>query len=176
MTTCHVYIAASLDGFIARPNGDIDWLDHWPEIGDDYGYSDFIASVDGLIMGRGTYEKALTFAEWPYSKPVIVLSRSLRQNDVRSDLVGKVRISQSQPTLMISELEGEGWKRAYVDGGQVIQAFLREELIEDMVITRVPILLGAGLPLFGALRRDVKLTHLRTHAYASGFVQSHYAI
>jgi dihydrofolate reductase len=169
-------MATSLDGFIARTNGDLDWLNQWPESGHDYGYSDFMASIDGLIMGRRTYEKVLTFGEWSYSKPVIVLSRSLDLNDLRPDLMGKVRISRSRPAEVISEIGGEGWMRAYLDGGQVIQAFLREGLVEDMVLTRIPILLGAGLPLFGTLQQDAKLKHLKTTAYSSGFVQSHYAI
>lgn len=176
MTKGHVFIATSLDGYIARPNGDIDWLDGWPEVGHDYGFSEFMASVDGLIMGRGTFEKALTFEAWPYSKPVVVLSRTLCQSDLRADLAGKVRISTSEPKLVLAERERDGWTRAYVDGGQVIQSFLREALIEDLVLTRLPILLGAGLSLFGALPGDTKLTHLKTTAFPSGFVQSHYTV
>jgi dihydrofolate reductase len=174
--TCHVFIAASLDGYIARPGGDLDWLDGWPAVGHDYGYGDFIASVDGVVMGRGTFEKVLTFPEWPYAKPVVVLSRSLRQGDLRADLAAKVRISAAGPGEIVADLDREGWKRACVDGGSVIQAFLREGLVADMVVTRIPILLGGGLPLFGPLHSDVRLTHLRTAGYASGFVQSHYAV
>jgi dihydrofolate reductase len=172
----HVFIAASLDGFIARPNGDIDWLEGWPDVGRDYGYGEFIAPIDGLVMGRGSYEKVLTFPSWPYAKPVVVLSRTLRQDDVRSDLAGKVRISRSEPGQVVAELGREGWKRVYVDGGRVIQAFLRDGLIEDLIVTRIPILLGAGLPLFGLLQQDVRLRHVRTTAYESGFVQSHYVV
>ena len=176
MTTCHVFIAASLDGFIARRGGEIEWLEGWPEVGHDYGVGEFMASVDGLIMGRGTYEKALTFPEWPYDKPVVVLSQSMKDAEVRADLAGKVRITSSNPGQLLQELDREGWKRAYVDGGQVVQSFLREGLIADMVLTRIPILIGAGLPLFGALPADVKLAHLKTDSYASGFVQSRYAV
>ena len=177
MITGHVFIATSVDGFIARSDGGIDWLlKGWPEVGHDYGFSEFTASVDGLIMGRSTSEKVLTFETWLYSKPVVVLSRTLRQRDLRDDLAGRVRISASEPKDVLTELEREGWKRAYVDGGQVIQSFLREGLIEDMVLTRIPILLGEGLPLFGPSAGDIKLTHLETTTHTSGFVQSHYAV
>jgi dihydrofolate reductase len=177
MITGHVFIATSLDGFIARPDGAIDWLvEGWPEVGHDYGFSEFMGSVDGLIMGRGTFEKVSTFDTWLYSKPVVVMSRTLRQRDIREDLADRVRISASEPKDVLAELEREGWKRAYVDGGRVIQSFLREGLIEDMVLTRIPILLGEGLPLFGTLPGDIKLTHLKTTTHASGFVESHYAV
>lgn len=176
MTTCHVFIATSLDGFIARRGGEIDWLENWPSVGHDYGFAAFMSDVDGLIMGRGTFEKALTFAAWPYDKPVVVLSRTLDPADVRPDLAGKVRIVDGCPAQVLSDLAREGWTRAYVDGGQVIQSFLREGLIEDLVLTRIPVLLGEGLPLFGALPHDVKLIHGSTTAYPSGFVQSRYAI
>ncbi len=156
MTSCHVFIGTSLDGFIARENGETDWLENWPDVGHDYGYSEFMASVDGLIIGRGTFEKALSFGHWPYDKPVIVLSRSLSESDIRPDLIGKVRLSQSKPAHLLSELEREGWKRAYIDGGQVIQSFLREGLVHDMVLTRIPILLGSGLPLFGRASKRCK--------------------
>ncbi len=176
MVTCHIFIATSLDGFIARPGGEIDWLEGWPEIDHDYGFRKFMASVDGLIMGRGTYEKVLTFEQWPYDRPVVVLSHSLPEGQLRNDLAGKVRISRSEPRKLLCELDGEGWKRAYVDGGQIIQSFLRDGLIEDMVLTRIPILIGTGLPLFGALPADVKLMQLKSEPYASGFVQSRYAV
>ncbi len=176
MTTGHVFIAVSLDGFISRANGDIDWLSGWPEAGHDYGFAEFMAAVDGLVMGRGTFETAMTFEAWPYTKPVVVMSRTLQEGDLRQDLAGKVRITRAGPGEVMRDLEREGWKRVYVDGGLVVQSFLREGLIEDMVLTRVPILIGAGRPLFGELARDIRLRHLDTSAYASGFVQSRYAI
>jgi dihydrofolate reductase len=176
MPSCHVFIAASLDGYIARPDGDIDWLHGWPDVGHDYGYGAFMASVDGLIVGRGSYEKALAFPEWPYPKPVVVLSRTLGQDGVPPHLAGKVRINPAGPRQVVHELQGQGWTRAYVDGGRVIQSFLREGLIEDLIVTSIPILLGAGLPLFGPLDADIRLKHLKTSAYDSGFVQSHYAV
>ena len=176
MVTGHVYIAASLDGFIARRDGDLDWLMKQPVEGEDYGYDAFLDSVDGLVMGRGTYQKVLTFGDWPYPKPVVVLSRSLSAEDLRADLVGKVRILDASPTEIMEALSEEGWKRAYVDGGLVIQAFLRDGLIKDMTLTRLPVLLGDGIPLFGPLDHDIDLKHVETTAYASGLVHSRYEV
>lgn len=176
MVSGHVYIALSLDGFIAGPGGDLDWLMKQPVEGEDHGYDDFMDSVDGLIMGRGTYEKVLTFGAWSYSKPVVVLSRSLAPQDLREDLVGKVRIVGDSPRQVMDALSKEGWRRAYIDGGQVIQAFLRDNLIADLVLTRIPILLGSGLPLFGRLDKEVNLKHTKTTSYPSGLVQSTYEV
>lgn len=176
MTTCHVYVAVSLDGFIARPDGDIEWLHQWPDVGHDYGYGEFMDSVDGLIIGRGTFEKVLSFGKWPYEKPVVVLSRSLDPDAVPPDRADRVRIVALTPEEVLDMVADEGWQRAYVDGGQIIQSFLNAGLIADMTITQVPILIGAGRPLFGSLAHDVALTHLETTAYPSGFVQSRYII
>lgn len=176
MITGHVFIAASLDGFIARRDGDLDWLMKQATEGEDHGYDEFMASVDGLIMGRGSYEKVLTFGEWPYAKPVVVLSRSLSPRDLREDLAGKVRIVDAAPKEIMRTLSEEGWRRAYIDGGQIIQAFLRDGLIADMILTRVPILLGGGIPLFGPLDNDIALRHVGTKAYGSGLVHSKYEV
>ena len=176
MVTGHVFIAISLDGFIARPDGDLDWLMKQATEGEDHGYEAFMASVDGLIMGRGSYQKVLTFGAWPYDKPVVVLSRSLSQRNLREDLAGRVRILDAEPEQIMARLSAEGWGRAYVDGGQVTQAFLRAGLIADMVLTRVPILLGTGIPLFGPLECDIDLEHRATRAYPSGLVRSEYRV
>ncbi len=176
MTTGHVFIAASLDGFIARSDGDLDWLMKFDTDGEDHGFDAMLASVEGLIMGRGTFEKVLSLGEWPYTKPVIVLSRSLKQSDLPDHLRGKVRLSDAAPKILMEQLDGEGWKRAYVDGGKVIQSFLREGLIADMLVTRVPVLIGEGLPLFGAVPQDISLRHLETKAFPSGLVSSKYRI
>jgi dihydrofolate reductase len=124
MTTGHVFIAVSLDGFIARRDGDIDWLENQGGENEDNGFAEMMASVDGLIMGRATFQKVLSFGEWVYEKPVIVMSRSLTQSDVPDHLRGRVRLSNSTPKALMGELSAEGWARAYVDGGKVIQSFL----------------------------------------------------
>ncbi len=175
MTTGHVFIATSLDGFIARRSGEIDWLMKQP--GDeDHGYDAFMKSVDGLVMGRGSYEKVLTFEAWPYTKPVVVMSRTLDGDDVPSALRNKVRLTRLDPSEVMTMLREEGWNRAYVDGGRVVQSFLREGLIADLALTRVPILIGDGLPLFGALDRDIDLEHLDTRTFPSGLVTSRYRV
>lgn len=176
MTTGHVYIGTSLDGFIARPEGEIDWLEAVPVEGEDHGYDAFMAGVDGLIIGRGTYETALGFGDWPYHKPVVVLSRSLRERDVPRHLGPGVWTTSGDPDAVMAELAAVGWRRAYVDGGQVIQSFLRAGLIADMVVTRLPILIGQGRPIFGELARDIMLKHVETRAFPSGLVQSRYSV
>lgn len=176
MTNCHVFIATSLDGFIARQNGDIDWLENVPTGGEDHGYEAFMEGVDGLFMGRGTYEKVLSFDNWPYRKPVVVLSTTLQQSAVPARVADKVRISALAPNEIVEVVSREGWKRAYVDGGQLIQAFLRAGLIESLIITRIPVLLGSGLPLFGPMPHDQRFQHVETTAFPSGLVQSKYCI
>ncbi|MGY2257668.1 dihydrofolate reductase family protein [Pseudomonas sp. SDO55104_S430] len=176
MATAHVFIATSLDGFIARPDGDIDWLLQRDDPTEDHGYNDFIADKDVIVMGRGTYEKVLTFDTWFYDRPVVVLSAQLADTPVPETLKGKVRFSSLSPRDVMDELTKQGMHRAYVDGGQLVQSFLREGLIAEMVITTVPVLIGSGKPLFGALPRDVDLKLVSSRCFASGLVQSTYRL
>jgi dihydrofolate reductase len=171
-----VFIATSLDGFIARPDGDIDWLHEVEDIGggDDAGYAAFFDTIDVLVMGRGSFEKVLEFDGWPYPKPVIVLSKSLK--DVPDNLRDKVKIDASAPQELLEKLSQDGIKRIYLDGGKVIQSFLREGLVDDMIITTIPILIGKGIPLFGDLEKDIKLRHVETKTWHNGFVQSKYEV
>ncbi|MBL4870411.1 MAG: dihydrofolate reductase [Robiginitomaculum sp.] len=172
----HVYIATSIDGFIARPNGDIDWLMRQSTKGEDHGYDDFMASVDGLVLGRKSYEKVLSFGAWAYKKPVVVLSRTLSSADIPVHLQDKVTISNATPHEMMHTLSKQGWKNAYIDGGQLIQSFLRSGLIQDIILTHVPILLGKGIPLFGDIEHDVDLQHVSTESYPSGLVSTKYKV
>lgn len=135
MTTAHVFIATSLDGFIARSDGDIDWLLQRDDPTEDHGYSDFIADKDVIVMGRGSYEKVLTFDTWFYERPVVVLSERLADSPVPEALKGKVRFSNLAPMELMEDLKRQGVRRVYVDGGQVVQSFLCDGLIADMVIT-----------------------------------------
>lgn len=176
MPTGHIFMAMSLDGFIARADGGLDWLMKQKTEGEDHGYDDFMASVDGLIMGRGSFEKVLTFDDWPYDKPVVVMSRTLTDAEIPGGLRNKVVLSTLEPKELMQELDRKGWQRAYVDGGKIIQSFLRAGLISDITVTHVPILIGEGLPLFGQLDRDVDLEHLETRSFASGLVGSKYWI
>ena len=168
-----VFIGTSVDGFIARPNGDLDFL---PEGGGEpHGYDEFITSVDTLVIGRKTFETVLTFAEWPYGdKRVVVLSsRPLDLSAVRGGVVEQMA---GPPAEVVSKLAASGAHHVYVDGGITIQGFLRAGLVQRLVITRVPVLIGDGIPLFGTLPRDVRLRHVSTQHYPSGLVKSEYQV
>lgn len=175
---CSVFIATSLDGFISRENGDLDWLDEAnsrvPEH-EDCGYAAFIASVDCLVMGRNTFEKVLSFGHWPYDdlRVVVLTSNAL---DVPENLFGKVEVLNLSPEALAERLSTEGVKRAYVDGGETIRCFLAVDLIDDLTITVVPIVLGKGRPLFQGLGRSVKLSLESVKSYDFGFVQSVYSV
>ena len=176
MTTAHAFIATSLDGFIARPDGDIDWLLQRDDPSEDHGYAAFIADKDAIVMGRGTYEKVLTTGPWAYDLPVTVLSTQLANTPVPDTLKGKVRFSDLPPGALMQALARENVGRIYVDGGKVVQSFLREGLIADIVVTTVPVLIGAGKPLFGALSDDIDLQLIDSQRFASGLVQSAYRV
>lgn len=172
-----VYIATSLDGFIARDNGDLDWLpgSDGGSDGEDYGYHQFFDSVDVLVMGRNTFEKVLSFGQWPYGiKRVIVLSSN--QTQIPNDLAETVESRSCSPTELVKELEKSEAKHLYVDGGKTIQGFLNAGLIQEIIITRVPVLIGSGIPLFGELESDKKLRLIETCKFESGFIQSKYEI
>ena len=173
-----VFIATSLDGFIARTDGELDWLDAANTIvpeGEDCGYHAFMASIDVLIMGRKTYEKVLSLGQWPYEhKPVIVLSRNSLV--IPDRLPQTVSHSSESPTELCRRLSREGAKRLYIDGGLTIQRFLAAGLIDDITITMIPIILGSGIPLFDRSQQDIPLKHIATKTYDFGFVQLTYAV
>jgi dihydrofolate reductase len=171
------YIATSLDGFIARENGDIDWLPAPGKDGssEDYGYKEFIDTVDVLVMGRNTFEKVWTFPEWPYgNKPVVVLSHS--PVNIPKHLAKSVETMSCSPHDLVRRLSERGARHLYVDGGKTIREFLEESLIQQLIITRIPILIGSGIPLFGQLKRDIRLRHIETRQFADGLVQSRYEV
>lgn len=127
-------------------------------------------------LWAGSYEKALTFDQWPYDRPVLVLSRQLTDTAIPEALKGKVQLSSRTPGEVLADLAAQNAHRVYLDGGQVIQSFLREGLVADIVITTVPVLLGSGKPLFGSLTKDIDLTLLSSRSFPSGLVQSHYRL
>lgn len=172
--TGHVFIATSLDGYIARPNGTLDWLLSRDDPTEDHGYDAFIAGMDCIVMGRGTFESVQQFPEWHYTLPVLVLTNTLKT--LPDHLQGKVTLATLSPTEAMAHLATQGHKRAYIDGGQIIQSFLRARLIQTMTITTAPVLLGAGRPLFGSLPTDLPLKHESTTAFPSGLVQSTWRI
>lgn len=167
-----VFVGTSVDGFIARVNGDLDFLP--PGGGEPHGYEEFIATVDALVIGRKTFETVLKFNTWPYGeKPVFVLSnRTLAP----APLGAAVERMSGDPAEILSQLDARGIQHVYVDGGVTIQRFLQAGLIQRLIITRVPVLIGTGVPLFGAVPRDIVLKHVGTRQYASGLVQSEYVV
>jgi dihydrofolate reductase len=171
-----VFIACSLDGHIADRDGGIGWLEPYAGAGEDHGYEQFMDSVDGLVIGRKTYETALGFPQWPYAKPVFVMSRTLSRDDVPEALRDGVEMHAGTPAELFAVLGEREMGALYVDGGQVIQAFLDAGLIDELTVTRVPILLGAGPLLFGPMDSSTALEHLETKSFASGLVQSRYAV
>jgi len=170
--TVSVFIATSLDGYIARLDGGLDWL---PESPEPHGYDEFIAGVDALVMGRMTFEKVLTFGAWPYGdRRVVVLSS--RPVDLSAAVGGVVEQMGGEPAGIVSTLAATGARRLYIDGGITIQRFLRAGLVHRVIITRVPVLLGAGIPLFGPVPHDLRFRHVATRQYPSGLVQSEYEV
>jgi dihydrofolate reductase len=170
--TASVFVGTSLDGFIARLNGSFDFLPQGG--GEEHGYTAFMASVDAMVIGRNTYDVCLGFEAWPYDKPVFVLStRSIELPKSSSAIVERL---EGRPKEIVRVLERRGFRHLYVDGGVTVQRFLSEGLIQRLIITRVPVLIGSGIPLFGPLPHDVALRHVATRQYNSGLVTSEYDI
>ena len=173
-TTCKVFIATSLDGFIAKPDGNIEWLDHPSYIidGEDFGYIEFFSGIDAIVMGRNSYEKVLSFdIDWPYEKPVIVLST--KTLSLPKELEGKVILMNGNPLEITEQCTELGFHSLYIDGGITIQQFLRAGLIDELTITKIPVILGDGIPLFRNLD-DILLELLKVKSYDNGFVQLTY--
>jgi len=175
---CSVFIATSLDGYIARDDGSLDWLERANAVvpaGEDCGYKAFMATVDALVMGRSTFETVLAFAEWPFgSTPVVVMSR--KGIALPGQVPPTVSVSREAPADLVARLSAQGARRLYIDGGVTIQGFLAAGLIDDITITVIPVLLGSGRRLFGPLPADVRLSHEKTHAWDFGFVQHTYRV
>ncbi len=169
-----VFIATSLDGYIADKNEEIDWLHAIPNpYGDDMGYSDFMQEIDALVMGRNTFETVLSIGiDWPYEKPVYVLSNSL--TEIPAELEGKVELVGGPLKEVLAELKAKGHYDLYIDGGKTIQSFLKEDLIDDLIITTIPVLLGGGISLFGELPMPLQFACFDTQIYLEKLVQCRY--
>ena len=167
-----VFVGTSVDGFIARANGAFDFLDHGGN--EPHGYEEFMATVDALLIGRHTFDIVAAFDRWPYEgKQVFVLSTRALPAVPASALVHHL---SGEPKAIFSELKSRGIQHVYVDGGITVQRFLAAGLIDRLIVTRVPVLIGTGIPLFGPVPRDIILRHVATRQYAGGLVQSEYEL
>lgn len=173
-----VFIATSMDGFISRKNGDIDWLNEANRLvtkGEDCGYHEFMDSVDVIVMGRNSFEKVLSFDQWPYNNKRVVVMTT-KGVEVPAGLRKTVSCTLETPSDLLMRLSGEGVKSLHIDGGLTIQSFLTDGLIDELTITLIPVLLGEGKPLFGSIPEDIKLRHIDTKSYEFGFVQIKYQV
>lgn len=166
------YIGTSLDGFIARKDGEIDWLIQFDSEEINQSYTAFVSNIDAIVIGRGTYEKVLSFPTWFYQQKVFVLSTQIKQ--IPDHLKDKVTVLSMKPKELLLYLSDRGYSKLYVDGGKVIQSFLNDNLLDELIITRVPVLIGDGIPLFGKLDHDITFKHLHTKTFSNGLVMSHY--
>ena len=169
-----VYIGASMDGYIAAPDGNLDWLDTVPAPeGDDLGWSEFIARVDAVVMGRITFETVVGFdVGWPYPVPGIVLSTTV--DAIPDGFSEHITLTRGTPAEVIEFARQQGHEHLYIDGGNTIQRFLREDLIDELIITQIPILLGGGDPLFGSLEQQMVFELIKSEVLAGQLVKSHY--
>ena len=167
-----VNIAQSLDGYIAREDGSLDWLTPFEDAHVFAGFQMLMGNVDAVVIGRKTYEKVLSFGVWPYAKPVFVLSTTLKI--LPEGLNGKATLLSMRPEALVEHLATQGFSRLYIDGGKVIQDFLRADCIDELIITTVPVLLGTGIPLFGRPGYERYFIHRGTKTFSNGLVTSRY--
>ncbi len=169
-----VYIAASLDGYIADRNGGLDWLHRIPNPEtDDYGWNAFIERIDAIVMGRNTFDIVCGFGgTWPYPCPVYVWSSSLES--VPEEYAGKALLIRGSVEEVLAQVQADGHSTLYIDGGRTVQSFLREDVIDELIVTRIPVLLGGGAPLFGDLPAELWFEHVETKVFGNALVQSRY--
>lgn len=169
-----VFIATSLDGFIAGKNDELDWLSTFPEIDHiDTGFNEFTSQIDALLMGRNTFEVVAGFeGEWFYKKPVFVWSNSL--TGIPEKLQGKAFLVKGGIPEVLSEIHAKGFHDLYIDGGKTIQSFLKEDLIDEMIITTIPVLLGSGIPLFGELSKQLVFECINSTRFLDKVVQNQF--
>ena len=169
-----VFIATSLDGYIADRQGGIDWLHSIPNPEQlDMGYTEFMCQTDALVMGRNTFETVCAFdMDWPYQKPVFVLSNSLEK--IPEKFLGKAQLIKGKTNEILQEIHNLGYQKLYIDGGTTIQGFLKEDLIDEMIITIIPILLGGGIPLFSEFPKKLQFECVDSKIYLDAVVQNHF--
>ncbi len=169
-----VFIATSIDGYIADKNGGIDWLHSIPNPkNDDMGYVEFTNDIDALVMGRTTFETVCGFdIDWPYDKPVFVLSNKLKE--IPESHRGKAFLVKGTLTEILDQIYEKGLNKLYIDGGTTIRNFLKKDLIDEIVITKIPVLLGGGSSLFAELPNELKFELIGTKTYLNQITQNHY--
>jgi dihydrofolate reductase len=169
-----IYIATSLDGYIADSKGRVDWLESVsvPE-GDDLGFSDFIANIDAIIMGRVTFETVIGFGfGWHYPVPGIILSSTM--TSAPKEFAEHVTFASGTPDEVVDLARGMGYSNLYVDGGVTVQSFLRDDLIDELIISEIPVLLGGGVRLFGKLDQQLDFELVGTEVLADQILKKHY--
>ncbi|MCB9496397.1 MAG: dihydrofolate reductase [Fibrobacteria bacterium] len=172
----HAFLALSLDGFIARKDGGLDWLPTENVPGEDLGFESFLSGVDVLLMGRRTFQTVLGFGQWPYGAlPARIVTSSMESRDIPTWIPGNVELTRKSPVDVLTDLGREGFDSVYADGGLLVRSLLVAGRLDDLVLTRIPILLGDGIPLFGPLDQDIPLAHVETRSFPSGLVQSKYS-
>lgn len=169
-----VFIATSLDGFIAGKNDELDWLSTFPEIDHiDTGFHEFTSGVDAILMGRNTFKIVEGFdGEWFYKKPVFVWSNSMKE--MPEKFKDKAFLVSGTLDEVLQEIHGKGFYKLYIDGGKVIQTFLKEDLIDEMIITTIPVLLGSGIPMFGDLPKQLVFECIKSTRFLDKVVQNHF--
>ena len=170
-----VYIATTLEGYITRPEGELDWLidPDFVDEGEDYGFTKLLDSVSCVVMGRHTFESLMNAHEWPCgNKRLVVMTQSM--SELPEHTPETVELFAGEPAELVNKLALEGESKVFLDGGQLIRSFNAKGLVDRLILTRVPVLIGSGVPLFGALKTDIKWKHIRTQSYKSGLVQSEY--
>jgi len=169
-----VYLATSIDGYIADRNGGIDWLNMVPNpSGDDLGWAEFLGRVDAVVMGRKTFEKVLSFGvDWPYPIPAFIVSTSMKE--IPSGYGDKIEIIRGTPLEITEDLNKKGYENLYIDGGSTVQQFLKEDLIDELIITSIPIVLGGGIPLFNELDKQLVFELVTTEVLLEQLVKTTY--
>jgi dihydrofolate reductase len=169
----YVYVGASLDGYIAGPNDELDWLDEWSHPDDgDYGYGEFMEGIDALLLGRRSFDVVLGFGEWHYTVPAFVLSNTL--TEVPEALSDRVQLCRGPLPDVLEQMAAQGFENVYLDGANVVQQALAAGLVDELIVTRLPIILGGGISLFGPLDSALRFDHVDTTVFKSGLVKSHY--
>lgn len=166
-----VYIATSIDGYIARSDGSLDWLDQVGGFDEDYGFKNLLDSIDAVILGRKTYEIASSVVDWPYKgKRTVILSNTLKT--VRND----AELFRGDITQLVSQLNSDGIKHAWIDGGATISQFLDLQMVDSMTLSIIPVILGNGIPLFNVIGKELPCSLVSSQSYPSGLVQIIYEI